>query len=387
MAPAPFQPIPDSTQVHVDRLIGATIDGFEIIAKASEGRFGTLYRARRASGQDVTLEVLRTELTGDDEEVKAGNAIKCAGIAVVTDFGQVPDGRHYRVMELLAGESLAQVLERRGRLPPAEAVRTLALIAEVLEAAHSWAVPHGNLGASSVLLVDGAVKLIDFGLAKRRAGLVEDDLQQLGALGFLLLTGEERDDLPPRSATIPAPLDALLRDLCEQRVKKATAARKELARVVTLLAPAAPSRRAGVFVGVLTALVAAGVTLFVLWPREPELDASDPFDGPPETLEQEPEEEAEPAPSATEPAPTTPRPTTTPIVRRPRAVPSDRELLEQISRLEARFRQQARPGDDVDQALFVLNKQRLRLSGAPTEQDRRDVAQQLAGWKRSYLRR
>ena len=41
---------------------------------------------------------------------------------------------------------------------------------------------------------------------------------------------------------------------------------------------------------------------------------------------------------------------------------------------------------DMDAALFVLNKQRLRLTGSPTENDRRDVAKQLAGWKRSYLR-
>jgi hypothetical protein len=61
--------------------------------------------------------------------------------------------------------------------------------------------------------------------------------------------------------------------------------------------------------------------------------------------------------------------------------------MEEISRLDSRFRQQVRPGDDIDGALYVLNKQRLRLSGSPTEQDRKDVARQLAGWRRSYLLR
>ncbi|MBS1153937.1 MAG: hypothetical protein H6Q89_5635 [Myxococcaceae bacterium] len=60
--------------------------------------------------------------------------------------------------------------------------------------------------------------------------------------------------------------------------------------------------------------------------------------------------------------------------------------MEEISHLASRLRQVG-SGDDVDQALYVLNKQRLRLTGSPTEQDRKDVAQQLAGWRRSYLRR
>ena len=68
-------------------------------------------------------------------------------------------------------------------------------------------------------------------------------------------------------------------------------------------------------------------------------------------------------------------------------MPSARVLMEEISRLEARLRKQARPGDDLDPALFVLNKQRLRLSGSPNELDRKDVARQLAGWRRSYLRK
>jgi hypothetical protein len=67
-------------------------------------------------------------------------------------------------------------------------------------------------------------------------------------------------------------------------------------------------------------------------------------------------------------------------------VPSAQVLMEEISRLEKRLLKTSKQGDELDQAMFVLNKQRLRLTGNVSESDRRDVANQLRGWKRSYLR-
>ncbi len=394
---APFQPIPDATQVHQDRLIGSKLGEIEVGSRVSEGRLGTIYRARK-SGKEVTLEVLRSELIGDDEEVRAGNSIKCPGIADVFGFGQVPDGRRYRVMELLDGESLDQLLQQRGKLSPLEVAKILGQVAEVLQTAHSWMLPHGSLGPSSVFLVKGAVKLIDFGLAKGPVSL-EVDLQELGALGFLLLTGQELVDgvLPPLMTGLSAPLDRLLRELIENRVKDATAARGELTLLMTLLeTPAFPKQavaprrsRALPLVALAMVLAVGGATALVV--------SSQAFDGQipvivdePDTLsfddvtDVEPDEtEAPVVPGPVQP----PRPPSSTGPRKPRPVPSTTALMEEISRLDSRFRKQARPGDDIDQALYVLNKQRLRLSGSPTEIDRKDVARQLAGWRRSYLRR
>jgi hypothetical protein len=55
--------------------------------------------------------------------------------------------------------------------------------------------------------------------------------------------------------------------------------------------------------------------------------------------------------------------------------------------LEMRLRKEVRPGDDFDQGMFVLNKQRLRLAGSPTPEDRAEVARQLRAWRLSYLKR
>lgn len=411
MASAPFQPIPDSTQVHVDRLVGTKLGGLEVVARVSEGRFGTVYRARQA-GKDVTLEVLRTELTGDDQEVKASNAIKCPGIATVSDFGQLPDGRRYRVMELLDGDSLDHLLQSRGKFSAPDAMKILGQVAEVLEAAHAWAVPHGNLGPSSVFVVRGGVKLIDFGLAKRGAS-VEGDLYELGELGFALLTGAELGERapPPLGSGIPEPVDRLLRELLDRAVTDATSAKKEFAQVstqpdagpstslkvnrATPTTPSTPSaaparRRVPVlWLAAMVLLISAGAALYWWQVAPSEAEVALPVEEEEELLlDEEPDQVETPAlPEPTQPGQTGPRPPSTSGPRRTRAVPSAKALTEEIARLESRFYKQVRPGEDVDQALFVLNKQRLRLTGSPTEQDRKDVAKQLAGWRRSYLKK
>jgi serine/threonine protein kinase len=403
----PFEPIPESTQVHVDRLLGAQVGDYRVLERAGEGRLGTIYRAQQLqSGKAVSLQVLRTELLGNDEEAKAANAIKAPGVVPVLSFGQVPDGRRYRVMEPLEGEALDQVVQRKGKLTPKETIQLLDQVAVVLQAAHAWAVVHGNLGASSVYLANGAVKLIDFGLARRKV-TTQDDLRALGALGFTLMTGEELREgaaPPPLSATIPEEFDRLLRELIEQRHADATSARRELAQVGLLLdspgaapAPAAPVKtppakgsRAPLFAMLGLLLVGGGAgAAFFFWPTEPEFDSNsvstpsiaeedDELDEP-EAAEQPPEQ---PAPDSPEPKP---RPR---ITKTPKPVPSAEELYTLMSQLESRLRKQPlRYGDDPDAALFVLNKQRLRLSGSPTLEERKDVAKQLAGWKRSYLRK
>jgi len=368
----------------VDRLVGTRLGEVEVGARVVEGRLGTLYAARRGA-EAVTLEVLRAERSGDDEEVRASNAIKCAGIAEVFDFGQLPDGRRYRVMEHLDGESLEQLQHRRGKLPAAEVVSHLNAIAEVLQAAHAWAIPHGNLGPSSVFLVRGGVKLIDFGLAKKGA-TPAGDLQALGALGFALLTGADFAELATPQLPAAEPLPKLLAELLAGRVADATTLRRSLASVVMSL-DERPRGRAGLIIGALVAVLALGVGVFLVSRTEEEVAAID--DDATLALDDAPEPAVPEAPAvdALEPVPTAATPRPAKPATRTVAVPSDRALLELISRLESRLRSQARPGDDLDQALFVLNKQRLRLSGSPTEQDRRDVAHQLAGWKRSYLKR
>jgi serine/threonine-protein kinase len=76
------------------------------------------------------------------------------------------DGRKFLVMELAAGETLAQRIAR-GPIPVAEALAIVTQIAEALEAAHEKGVVHRDLKPANIKVTpDGQVKVLDFGLAK-----------------------------------------------------------------------------------------------------------------------------------------------------------------------------------------------------------------------------
>ncbi|MBM4779765.1 MAG: protein kinase [Archangiaceae bacterium] len=383
----PYQPIPETTQVHVDRLVGSTVGAYRVVRHVTEGRYGTIYRCEHLeTGAPTTLEVLRTQLKGNDQDARAANAIKSPGVATVTGFGDLPDGRHWRMMELLDGESLGQLIARRGPIPPAEVVSILERVATVLEASHAWAIVHGSLGATNVFLVKDSVKLTDFGLARERLTAAAD-LRALGWLGTALLAGEDAADgrrAPPGTSGI-APV---LRALIDGQLATATIARKALLDSVAAAVSPPPVAKSklplalGVAV-LLVVLIGAGLAFI---PREaPALtdDEATMLDDEDPSAAEEPQLAP---PTTLEPVPVIEKPVrpSRPRLGSARPVPEAAELQVLINSLERRL--QKRGTGDVDQALSVLNKQRLRLTGSPTLNERRDVVRQLAGWRRSYLR-
>ncbi len=168
-----------------DPLLGAVLDRrYEVEALIGQGGVGRVYRARhRELGRWFAIKVLRRELSDDPEirqrflrEAETASSVVHPGIVQIIDWGYLPDGRPFFVMELLEGSSLRNVLERRGRLPPARAIDIARRIAEALAAAHRAGIVHRDLKPDNVQLApDGGVKLLDFGLA-----IAVDSLAQQG---------------------------------------------------------------------------------------------------------------------------------------------------------------------------------------------------------------
>jgi serine/threonine-protein kinase len=150
------------------------------------------------AGQDLLLDravavkVLGGALAGDSRaaerlrrEARAAARLDHPNIARVLDLGE-HDGRPYLVMELLEGESLAARIDRAGPVPPDEAARIVAAVADALEAAHQAGVVHRDVKPGNVFLCStGVVKVLDFGIASAAgdAALTTGDL--IGTAAYL----------------------------------------------------------------------------------------------------------------------------------------------------------------------------------------------------------
>jgi len=162
-----------------DELRPGTMAGVYMLEKSlASGGGGTVYEARhRLLGRRAAVKVLRRELASSPRmvarflrEALAVNLIKHPNIVDIYEFGELPDGRPFYVMELLGGTDLRTLLTERGRFEPREVLALLEPVCSALAAAHAQGIVHRDLKASNIHVEvrDGVqiVKLLDFGIAK-----------------------------------------------------------------------------------------------------------------------------------------------------------------------------------------------------------------------------
>lgn len=145
----------------------------EIIALLGVGGMGEVYRARDTKlNRQVAIKVLPAEYARDAErvarferEAQAVAALNHPNIAAIHNFEEAGEVR-FLVLELVEGDTLADRL-RQGPLPAEEALAIAVQILEALAVAHERGICHRDLKPANIKLsAEGAVKVLDFGLAK-----------------------------------------------------------------------------------------------------------------------------------------------------------------------------------------------------------------------------
>ncbi|HVI03440.1 MAG TPA: protein kinase [Enhygromyxa sp.] len=161
-------------------LVGTVLaDRYKVISVIGDGGMGRVYLGEHVTlRKKVAIKVLKQEFCHDRtnverflQEARAASMIRHENIVDIMDFGQVPGGSVFFVMELLEGSDLSDLLKSMGRLPWLRTRNILLQVVRALRAAHESGIIHRDMKPANVFLIDRAsahdyVKVLDFGIAK-----------------------------------------------------------------------------------------------------------------------------------------------------------------------------------------------------------------------------
>lgn len=153
---------------------GGSVGRFRILRRVGQGGMGLVYQAYDPELQrHVALKVLTSDGPRDRsspdrllQEARATSQLEHPRIATVFDVGRTEDGRLFMAMAYYPGETLARRI-REGPVPSRQAAVIARQVAEALEAAHGAGVVHRDIKPANVMLLpDGNIRVLDFGVAR-----------------------------------------------------------------------------------------------------------------------------------------------------------------------------------------------------------------------------
>lgn len=163
---------------------GVPFGRYAIRARLGRGGMGEVFLADqlgpRGPVRPVALKRVLPRLSKDDaavelflSEMQTAAQLNHPNIATTYDFGEV-DGVFFLAMEYVEGVTLDRLLAHGGPLPAAAALRIARTVAGALAHAHEQGLVHQDVSPHNVMISrQGAVKLLDFGIARAEAAVLE----------------------------------------------------------------------------------------------------------------------------------------------------------------------------------------------------------------------
>jgi serine/threonine protein kinase len=183
-------------------MIGTTVGHFRLVGHLGRGASATVYRAvDEILGREVALKVLNPGQIDPDSltrfRAEATTLAKLNHPAIATIYEMLEsDGHLVMAMECARGETLDQLSEHLGPLPPERAVDLTARILAALDYAHRAGILHCDMKPTNVMVSDGEIKITDFGIARMLGDQHAGDAGMLGTPAYMApeqVLGEQLD--------------------------------------------------------------------------------------------------------------------------------------------------------------------------------------------------
>jgi len=157
-------------------MIGELIDHYRVQELVGRGAMGVVYQGLDVNlDRRVAIKVMSVEARSDPDfverfrqEARMQGALNHPNVALLFDYF-IHDGTPVAVMEFIDGESLEQLIRRRGPIPAHEAIPIFKQALRGVAAAHRAGIIHRDLKPGNLMVTrDDVVKVMDFGIAKRQ---------------------------------------------------------------------------------------------------------------------------------------------------------------------------------------------------------------------------
>ncbi len=148
-------------------------DRYEIVRSIGEGGMANVYLGYDTIlDRNVAIKVLRGDLSNDEKFVRrfqrealSASSLSHPNIVEMYDVGE-DDGIYYIVMEYVEGQTLKQLLKRRGSLTLSETIDIMLQLTDGMAHAHDSYIVHRDLKPQNIMIQDdGQIKITDFGIA------------------------------------------------------------------------------------------------------------------------------------------------------------------------------------------------------------------------------